>query len=36
MYDDYCLDIEETSICFSKYQIAQVPSFDEHGSQLDL
>ena len=29
MYDDYCLDIKETSIYFSKYQIAQVPSFDD-------
>ena len=28
MFEDYCLDMEETRIC-SKYQIAQVPSFDD-------
>ena len=28
MYEDYCLDMEETRFCF-KYQIAQVPSYDD-------
>ena len=27
MYEDYCLDMEETITYVSKYQIAQIPSF---------
>ena len=31
MYEDYCLDMEETRFCFEISKIAQVPSF---GDQL--
>ena len=29
MYEDYCLDIEETSICFEISNSPSVPSFDD-------